>query len=204
MVSSMNPAPSQIDSPVRHDRGFVVVEEGMISAEPGMMQSPMAYRSRHFWGPVIAGALFALSLFVLSATLMFGCHVGVTSAGAIMLGGGAAVWMVVTACIAYFIGGMIAGSTTPSRMSGWLRGAALWGLSIPLAMAICGLASAGTSMWFPATTHWIAGTQNFAGEAMVSFGFMWSAFFTLLGGLIFALAGSTVKTSRREENLSSR
>src|SRR5205823_3166105 len=101
-----------------------------------MMPVTMYYRP--FWRPVVAGTMFAMSVFVLSWYLMLGCHVGINSGGIIDLGGGAAVWLCVTACIAYFFGGAIASAMTASNASslasGCLKGTVLWALSIPLGL----------------------------------------------------------------------
>jgi len=197
-------SPTQTDVSAEYvaNRGFIP-EETVVAAGPGNAQ--ITYY-RPFWRPVLAGSLFALSVFVLSWFLMLGCHVGITSSGVIALGGGAAVWLWVTACIAFFFGGMIASRMTGSSTdayysSAWLKGAVIWGFSIPLALFLYSwFAQSGgilTAFNFPHA----AMSQGALGNAQVTYNsatsatgaqlaFYWCTFIGLALALIFSIVGS--------------
>ena len=96
-----------------------------------------------YWRPVIAGALFALSLFVFSWYLMLGCHVGVDKDGTIDPGAGAAVWMCVTACVAFLAAGLTSSAISLPRGMGVVKGIGIWALSLPLAAVLYSLAARG-------------------------------------------------------------
>jgi len=180
---------------MRHDRGFISDEPTMV--QPGYATFQNVYH-RPFWGPVIAGSLFALSIFVLSWYFMLGCHVGVTEAGTLAFGWGAAVWMWVTAAIAFFCGGMIANSTVSGNETGWLRGAALWGLSVPLGLLLYASAlHSGLSMNFVPTSS-AGATGSITGTAAtgtLNFAYLWAAFISLAIGLVFSFIGTASSRS---------
>jgi hypothetical protein len=174
-----------------HNRGFIP-EETVVAVGPGNAAITTYYRP--FWRPVIAGTVFALSVFALSWYLMLGCHVGISDNGIVALGAGAAVWIWVTACVAYFFGGAIASAMTMPNGSGWLKGAVIWGLSIPAALILYAvLAQSGTLLTALNLPHAgmleIAGTNTVAGSS-AHFGFLWSTFIALGLGLIFSIIGS--------------
>src|SRR5579884_1582837 len=124
----------------RNDRG--IIEEHSVSTltPAGGTYSLTIPRYTTFWGSVIAGTLLAIGIAIMSYALMFGCHVGTYANGVISLGWGAAVWIVVTACIAYFFGGMFSPCLSASGPeSGAFRGLSVWGLSVPLVMVIASL-----------------------------------------------------------------
>jgi len=203
MVSSQNPyTPEDVASGTpRTDRGFVpetTVAPGSTLAVPA---SGWSYpKPTYFWGSVIAGTLFALSLFVLSWFLMLGCHVGVTSGGALSMGWGTAWWLCVTAAIAFYFGGAIANNISRPLGGGWLKGASVWGLSIPLALCIWGLAAGGSGLLVGFTTPHVnvvenartfSATAGAIAGAGISFGTIWTAFIMLIVGLIFSMVGSS-------------
>jgi hypothetical protein len=182
-----------------NDRGFVVEDIAIEQTRPQGTALPAQYRYPvYFWGSVIAGTLVVLSVFVLSYLLMLGLHVGVAG-GVVSLGWGAAVWIVVTSCIAYYFGGMTANSISPPLSSGgWLKGAAIWGLSIPLAMVVasivagCAALTAGLNAPHMSIVASAANSQavtNTVAFFAVPFGAIWTAFTTLICGLIFAALG---------------
>jgi hypothetical protein len=193
-------AQTQADVPVGAvvpNRGFIP-EETVVATGPG---NALVTYYRPFWRPVLAGTLFALSVFALSWFLMLGCHVGITSSGLIALGGGAAVWLWVTACVAYFFGGMIAGAmtgsagggTTLSSGSAWLKGAVIWGLSIPLALVLYAfVAQSGvlTTLGLPAGAAITERATPPAAGMGAHYGFYWSTFICLALALIASIIGS--------------
>lgn len=209
MVSSQNTTNSPVSESVigvmRTDRGFVPPE-----AEGGLSQQYQRigqyWRPSHFWGAVIAGSLFTLSLFVLSWLLMLGCHVGVTRAGLLSMGAGAAWWTMITSCIAFFFGGWLAGHISRPMGTGWLKGVAVWGLSIPLALCICAILSAGSGLLATSTAPHVSIVESannlraVSGQivyAGLSFGAIWTAFWTLAAGLFFSIVGSSSLVRQR-------
>ncbi|HXE53627.1 MAG TPA: hypothetical protein VN541_11450 [Tepidisphaeraceae bacterium] len=188
---------------VRNDRGFVQEETIRYPDSSLVGGSSLRYSyPTYFWGSVIAGTLFVLSLFVLSYCLMLGCHVGVNSAGVLALGWGSAIWICITAAIAYYFGGMIANQISRPLGAGWLKGAAIWGLSIPLALVIGAVIAGGsgllTGLNMPHFTETVATTAGNAQQVAtnlqphvgMNFGFIWTAFVALIVGLIFSVIGS--------------
>jgi hypothetical protein len=193
MVTPVNPTSADGGTVVQSDRGFVRETE----TAPIYRTSNITYqRPSYFWGPVIAGTLFVISVFVLSWFLMLGCHVGVTSGGFVSLGWGAAWWFFVTAAIAYYCGGAIANSISLPMGAGWMKGLTIWGLSIPLVTLIGACVMGGSGMFgmIPAgqtiANHSASSLVTATSGYGINFGFMWAAFVTLLVGLVFAVFGS--------------
>jgi hypothetical protein len=108
------------------------------------------------WGPVWAGLLAALAALLLLS--LFGVAVGLTAAtgdpngaaGAAANNGnnyavGAGIWAVISAVIAFFIGGFVAASTTRIRGkdTGWINGAMVWALSLPILLWLAGSGAVG-------------------------------------------------------------
>lgn len=207
MVSPQNPTSTDVVNPatVGNDRGFVR-EEVLSSSATAPVYTGAAATVRYpypvyFWGSVVAGTLLVMSIFVLSYFLMLGLHVGVDASGALALGWGAAIWLVVTSCIAYYFGGLLASQISSPLGSGWLKGTSIWGLSIPLVAVIGALVMGGTGLFGLITpqfnetlanagqnAHQVA--NNLQPHAGVNFGFIWTAFTILICGLIFAILGS--------------
>lgn len=88
------------------------------------------------WGPVIAGLFAALS--TLAALTLLGVAIGASAfepgAEARNFGIGAGIWGAITALIAFFVGGLIAGRTSAVKgsNSGIMNGAMVWFVTIPL------------------------------------------------------------------------
>jgi hypothetical protein len=172
-----------------HDRGFVTQEMAVVSG-PGYGSFAFIYRP--FWRPVVGGVLLALSIFVLSWYLMLGCHVGITETGVLALGAGAAIWMWVTACVAFFFGGMVANGISAAHRPGWLKGLAVWALSIPLAIVIYGFAAHANGLLGELSLPQTGMAENVAAvPGTAYFGFYWSVFITLACALIFSVIGGT-------------
>ena len=169
----------------RLDRGFIAETTEVFTEYPSNGLLPG--RMPRFWTGVIAGTLFAMSLFVLSYFLMLGCGVG-HHQGAFVMTWGVAWWYIVTACIAYFAGGFISPSVGSIPVAGWLRGAALWGLSIPLA-CLLGAFSAGSGAIAVTNGNLTVSSAFYAYPANASYG--WMMFCILLAGLAFAVFGAS-------------
>jgi len=201
MVSPQNPyTTSEVAAgTTRTDRGFVTepaASAPMTTSTPGWYYP----RPTYYWGSVIAGTLFAMSFFVTSFFLMLGCHVGVDRAGMLSMGWGAAWWICVTSAIAYYLAGAIANSISRPVGAGWLKGATIWGLSIPLTLCIWGIVAGGSAMLaslgmghfdFAGNMRNVSATAGYVTSAGVSFGPIWTAFTALIVGLIFAIFGSS-------------
>lgn len=88
------------------------------------------------WGPVIAGLFTALATLITLSVLGIAIGLTVFNYGdpASSFGIGAGIWGAVTALIAFFAGGLIAGRTAAfgGRASGILNGAMVWLVAIPL------------------------------------------------------------------------
>jgi len=128
---------------------------------------------------------------------MFACRVGVYNpTGEVSLGVGAAVWMAITACIAFFVGGMVASTiSNPVDNNGWVRGLSVWGLSVPLTMLLTSIAAIGaTTTYGPNTVQTTANvaTHNYFSTVFrIGPGEAWTVFISLLCGLIFAVIGGS-------------
>lgn len=204
MVSSQNPTNGPTTEAaigvMRTERGFVTAEPENAGLSRQYAGIPQYGQTSYFWGAVIAGTLFTVSFFVLSWLLMLGCHVGVTRAGLLSMGAGAAWWTIITAVVAFYLGGLIAGYISRPIGGGWLKGATVWGLSIPLALCICAIVSAGSGLLAGSTAPHIsimesANNVRAIGSQVVysgiSFGAIWTGFWSLLVGLFCAVAGSS-------------
>ena len=194
MVTPVNPTSADGGTVVQSDRGFVRTET---ETAPIYRTSNIMYqRPSYFWGSVIAGTLFVISLFTMSWFLMLGCHVGVTSNGFVSLGWGAAWWFFVTAAIAYYCGGALANSISAPMGAGWMKGLTIWGLSIPLVALIgafimggsglFGMIPSGQVIADQSASHLVTAVRGYG----VNFGLMWAGFVTLVVGLVFAVFGS--------------
>ena len=181
--------------PTAHDRGFFP-EETLVGFGAGSPAVTTYYRP--FWRPVVAGAILALTLFVLSWYLMLGCHVGITDAGVVSLGAGAAIWLWITSCIAYYCGGLIAGAMTMPSTNGWLKGPVIWALSIPMALLLDAILIQGgnliANLYLP---HAALAPQAVAMPFSI-FGFVWCVFVGLALGLIFCIMGSVAASADRK------
>jgi hypothetical protein len=178
-----------------HERGFFP-EETLVGFGTGSPAVTTYYRP--FWRPVVAGTILALSLFTLSWYLMLGCHVGITAAGVISLGAGAAVWLWVTSCIAYFFGGMIASAMTMPAANGWLKGPVIWALSVPMALLLDALLMQGANLVGNLYLPHAAMAQEAAMAPGDVFGFVWTVFIGLALGLIFSIVGSASGCAARK------
>jgi len=173
-----------------------VSERGMVG--PAVAVSPTYVAGSplpSFWGSVVAGAVVAIGIGALSEALMFGCHVGINSQGVISFGVGAAIWLIVTSFVAYYIGGMLASALSVG--GGWLRGITLWGFTVPLTMLIAAAVSAGAGLAYAHTTHaaeeitnGMGGAYILNGNIFLSYSGVWITFVTLAVALLGAVVGA--------------
>ena len=176
------------------NRGFVA-QESVIAGASGPIDAGLPLPS--FWGSVIAGTVVAMAIGSISGAFMLACHVGTTENGFVSFGPGAGAWIVITACVAYFIGGNVA-----SRLSlagGWLRGLIVWALSLPLSMLIAAFAAGGAGLAYAHTTHMAEQFTNntgaatlYAGNMYINFAAAWVVFASMLCGLVFSIVGASV------------
>ncbi len=150
-----------------------VIEEKIVPS----VGTDLSVPAPSFWGSIAAGTMVVLGIVALSDILMFCSHVGVYRDGAAM-------WMIITACVAYYAGGLVA-----SRLSlngTWLQGVVLWGLSIPLSLLIIAGVTEAAKIAFANTTEMTAQIIHSSGIAGG-----WVAFISVALGLAFAVLGST-------------
>lgn len=129
--------------------------------------SPDRWQDRVHWGPVWAGVVVALPVFLVLQLLFFSLSIldlGVDGSGQSTT---ASIVSAVLALIAFFVGGLMAGSTAASRDSdeGLLHGVLTWAVGI---VAILGLAllGAGALLGNLATVaSQLGGLQQQAGQA---------------------------------------
>lgn len=211
MVSPQNSTGSGLAPEVIRDRGFVaetVATAASPTYSPAVADVPQYSSPRYFWGSVVAGAVLVYSIFCLSYLLMLGCHVGVGSSGMLSLGWGAAIWFIVTSCVAYYFGGMLSNCISSPVNGGLAKGATVWGLSIPLALLISAVIAGGSGLFaglnmphFQETVVTTAGNAqqvatNLQPHLGPNFGFICTAFIALLGGLLFSLFGAASAPAR--------
>ena len=192
----------------RSDRGFIA-EETTSSVAPLTGYSGISStvgHDHHFWGSVIAGSLVTISVFVLSMALMLGCGVGVSNSSHLLsFGWGAAIWIIITSCVAYFFGGMVSGSIDTRGCYSSTRAFALWGLSIPLVMVIGAFVAGGAGLLYGLNSaHLTEQVTNQTGAAylqqgnlFINYGGAWTAFLSILGGLCFSVIGALAAMNDR-------
>ncbi|MDT7742622.1 MAG: hypothetical protein QOE59_1700, partial [Actinomycetota bacterium] len=148
--------------------------------QPGNERAPQSPSTRHantsgtdrlqdrvHWGPVWAGVLVALPVFLVLQLLFFALSIidlGVNGEGQSTT---ASIVSAVLALIAFFVGGLMAGSTAASRDSdeGLLHGVLTWAVGI---VAILGLALLGAGALLgnlSTAASQLGGLQQQAGQA---------------------------------------
>lgn len=107
------------------------------------------------WGPIWAGIFASIStLFLLG---LLGVAVGLSAydvkENARGFGMGAGIWQIVSVIIAFMVGGWVAGRTgvSPERRTGWLNGALVWAVTVPLILlmltsGVSGIVSSAANM----------------------------------------------------------
>src|SRR5271170_2502393 len=163
--------------PMATDRGFVHDPE-LRGLHVGLAHSHVC------WGAVIAGALTAMALMILSSSFAYACGVPAYSGGD--YGWGAGIWSVLTAIIAFFIGGMVV-SYFASRSElriGLLHGIMAWVLAVALVPAV-------SAFGVLHTYAMNAGMQPTLNQPTwgVEKGAAWGAFLALAFGLVAAALG---------------
>ncbi|HZA28952.1 MAG TPA: hypothetical protein VE735_05050 [Gammaproteobacteria bacterium] len=112
-----------------------IIEEKVVSSPPA--RPPIS------WGAIFAGVVFVLAISWL--LYLLGVALGLTVVGPAEvpeageeLGWGAAIWMLVTSLIAFFLGGLFTARVAGiiDKTEGMLHGLAVWGLSTLLALLL--------------------------------------------------------------------
>lgn len=172
-------------------------------------------RDRIRWGPIIAGMLSALTVFI--ALSVLGAAVGATtlyangtaSANTNHYGVAAGIWSAVSALIAFFIGGFVAAKTAAvgGGGNGWINGVMVFVASLPL---IIWLTSQGAGSLFGALGNNIYDLRNLvtntysdqaARDAAVSNarnGLWWTLVAILIGLIASGLGGLVGHRGERE------
>jgi hypothetical protein len=154
------------------------------------------------WGPIFAGLIVTVATLVLMTIL--GAAIGLTAdpvlAGEFDLGTAATVWGIITAVVAFLLGGMVAGATAkPTTGAGTLNGAmvgafAIAAVTLSAALGIGNLLGAGAANLgqiaeiAPAleTEEAVEFARAQADDAEIA---AWVTFFSLLGAIIVAAIG---------------
>ncbi|HVS72570.1 MAG TPA: hypothetical protein VHQ47_15040 [Phycisphaerae bacterium] len=174
--------------------------------EHEFVASPMLTgRTQLAWGAVIAGAIAAISLLVLSSSLAYACGVPGYSGGA--YGWGSGIWAVVTAIIAYFIGGAVVSYLSPvsELRTGAVHGFLGWALSLPLLLLLSTTAVgfARTLIASDALRMTVQPAMNEPTHASLT-GAAWGSFIALACGLIFAILGGVYAFGAKSTRMTTR
>ena len=147
-----------------------------------------ALRDRVGWGPIWAGLITTLPVFLILELLAYGIGLGQTSAGV-------NAWVTgILVLIAFFIGGWVAGRTSGVRGSGagLVTGFLVWGLGVTLILA---LTLAGAGQLFGAVGRIVAvgnvggagiSSSDLAGAARTA---AWGGFLSLIVSAAAAMLG---------------
>ena len=183
----------------RSDRG-IIAEETIVATSTNLNDFE-EYPLPSFWGAIVSGAVVALSIGALSECLMFACRVGTYGNGQISMGAGAGIWLIVTTCVAYFFGGMLA-----SRLSvrgGWMRGLTVWGFTILLLMLVSAFVG-GSALPYVHNAQMSEQivsnsrvTTLYGGASFISYAGVWVGFLILVLSLLFSVIGATFAGTSR-------
>jgi len=187
------------------NRGFVT--DTIVTPRQNLSESYLVSASSfhatvlpHFWRSVIAGTLTFMTIEMLSNALMFACRVGIDHQGGLSFGWGAAIWIVIGSCVAYFFGGWAATCVGERSDVGWVRGLGIWALSLPLTTLFAAIVFAAVGIAYgPNTAHmteYLANNsqalQMHQGNIFVSFAGAWTTVASLLCGLFFSMLGANM------------
>jgi hypothetical protein len=153
------------------------------------------------WGPILAGMVATLATILLLNVL--GLAVGLSSLGPggslTSLATGAGIWSAITALIAFFVGGWMAGRTAaPTSMvdnsfPGLLNGAMVWAATLVLLLLLVAIGAGGALGLFGASFSSITSAIS-QGTAVSS---AWGIFIALILTLAAALLGGWLGYSRQ-------
>lgn len=105
-----------------------------------MVQTNIGSTDRIRWGPIWAGIFAAISTMILLGLLGVAIGLSVYDAAGTTerFGMGAGIWQLITVIVAFFVGGWVAGRSSgfQARRVGWLNGALVWAVAIPLALLL--------------------------------------------------------------------
>lgn len=174
------------------DRGIRETHYSIPSLGHGHL--PTHHGHHHFWGSVIAGTVIAISLSVTFYALMFGCHVGLYNPqGDVNWGVGAVIWSAITALLAFYVGGFVAGHLADDDRHGFIHGLSVWALSVPVVLVLTSIVAIATSMTYGGMAPAAAGHVRVGFMPTIiqlSPGVGWMLFISLICGLVAAVFGS--------------
>ena len=196
--------PIREERPVRVERPLVADPPVQRAAEPVFVEPPVVDASRAIdrlrWGPIVGGILITLAGLIVFDVL--GLAVGFpvfnpASPTLADLGTGAGIWGAVSALVAFFIGGWLAGRTTApgvgvrSTVSGTVNGAMVWASTL-LVLVVLGHFGISNSLgYFGATVSALAAGLHGAGSSALGAATnnAWGTFVALVLTLICAAVG---------------
>lgn len=137
------------------------------------------------WGAVFAGALFALSIWILLAALGAAFARSFPGANLIFTG----IWNFLAPLVALFLGAMVAGRAAPhvTRAAGGIHGFLVWSMASVFG---AGLAASVLGNMLPAMSRAQAQAGQNAADTTSGAGALWVVFATLAVALIAAVAGA--------------
>ena len=168
-------------------RGAQIISDEL--AKPSREEAATGSRTRLAWGAVVAGALTALALLVLSNALAFACEIPAFRGQA--YGVGSALWSIASAAVAFFIGGVVVEYLTRRGETrvGILHGALAWVLAVNLTVLLSMPTFGVFHGFLPLDAmRWASGAPGQPLEHSVSIA-AWGVFLSLLVGLICAAVG---------------
>jgi hypothetical protein len=145
-------------------------------------------RRRLAWGAVIAGALTALALLLLSNMFAIACDISAFRGGA--YGWGAGVWSVISYGVAFFLGGMVVEYLTrrgEARL-GALHGVLVWVLAVNLAVLLSAPAIGFFHAFIPVDAFRFVGAANDASSGSINAA-AWGVAISVFVGLPSAALG---------------
>lgn len=153
------------------------------------------------WGPILGGMVTTLATILLLSILGVAIGLSVVGPGGTVgdLTTGAGIWGGLSALVAFFLGGWVAGRSEAISMStrypfpGLLNGALVWATTVILLLLLSALGAGGALGYFGTSFNAITGSLT-TGEAVTG---AWTSFIALLLSLAAAMFGGWVGYTRQ-------